>query len=118
MPAHPLRQRALGAELDLELAGEELAFELLVFAHIAADHLLHLLGAQQLADPFIIDPGIVAGEGEVLNPAVANRVEQSFGDAAKAETSAGDQHVVLEHAVECGGGIGVEFLHGTPAGLG
>ena len=37
--AQPLGQRALRHQLDLELAGEELALELLVLADVGRDHL-------------------------------------------------------------------------------
>src|SRR6476661_6644367 len=53
--AHAFGQRALRAELDLELAGEELPFEFLVLADVGRDHLLHLPRAQQLAEAFIVD---------------------------------------------------------------
>src|SRR5688572_19623186 len=62
--AHPLGERALRAEFDLELPGEVLALELLVLADVGADHLLDLLGAQQLADAFVVDAGVVAGKRE------------------------------------------------------
>jgi hypothetical protein len=38
--------------------------------------------------PFVVDAGVVAGEGQVLDPAVAHRVEQAFGNAAQAEAAA------------------------------
>ena len=40
--ADALGEGALRVELDLELAREELALELLVLAHVAGDHLLDL----------------------------------------------------------------------------
>ena len=73
--AHPLGERALGAELDFELAGEILPLELLVLADVGRDHLLHLSRPQQLADALIVDPGLVRREGEVLDPAGDDRVE-------------------------------------------
>jgi len=45
--AHAFGQRALGAELDLEFAGQELALELGVLADVARDHLPDLVGFEQ-----------------------------------------------------------------------
>jgi hypothetical protein len=58
--AQPLGQRALGRELQLQLAGQVLALELLVLAHVAADHLLDLARVQQLAQAEAVDAGVVA----------------------------------------------------------
>ena len=74
-PRDPLGEGALRTELDLEFAGQELPLEFLVLADIGRDHLLHLPRAQQLAEPFIVDPGIVRGDGEVLDPAPDNCVD-------------------------------------------
>ena len=111
--AHSLGKRALGTKFDLELARKKLTLELLVLADIGADHLRHLLGAQQHADAFIVDSGIVAGEGQVLDARIADRDQQAFGNAAQAEAPAGDQHAVFQHAIEGGGGIRVKLVHRT-----
>src|SRR6185503_11937507 len=60
--AHALGERALRREFDLDLAGQELSLELLVLADIGRDHLLHLPGPKQLAEPLIVDAGIVRGD--------------------------------------------------------
>src|SRR5690606_25965474 len=78
--AHALGERALRAELVLELAGEVLALELLVLADVGPDHLPDLARAQQLADALVVDPGVVAREREILDPARLDRVDQSFGN--------------------------------------
>lgn len=65
--------------------------------------------AQQLADPFVVDPGIVAGESQACDAAVANGIKQAFGNAAKAKASSGDQHVVGDYAFESGGGIRINL---------
>src|SRR5205085_5930354 len=49
--AHPLGERPLRTEFNLELTGEELALELLVLADIGGDHLLDLPGPEELAEP-------------------------------------------------------------------
>ena len=107
-------QRALGGEFDLELACKILALELLVLADIAGDHLPDLARAQQFADPFVVDPGVVAGEREILHPRIAHRVEQPFGNAAPSEPAAGDRQAIAQQAVECGSGIGIELFISTP----
>jgi hypothetical protein len=92
--AHALGQGALGAELHFQLACEILAFELLVLADVGRDHLADLLGAQQLADALGVDAGVVAGESQVLDPAVTHRIEQPLWQAAQAETAARDQQAI------------------------
>jgi hypothetical protein len=115
--AHPLGERALRAEFDLELAGQILPLELLVLADVGRDHLLDLPRAQQLAEPLIVDPGIVRGDGQVLDPAGDDRVDQPLGNSAQAEPAGGDGHAVEQQPVERGLGIGIDFLslRGAPA---
>ncbi|PAV93074.1 hypothetical protein WR25_07417 [Diploscapter pachys] len=71
-------ERALRTEFHLQLAGEILAFELLVLADVARDHLLDLAAAQQLAEAFAIDAGIVAGDRQILDARGLDRVDQPF----------------------------------------
>ncbi len=63
------------------------------------------------ADAFIVDPGIVAGEGQAGDAAVANGIEQTFGNAAQAEAPGRNHHVVAQHAVERGSRIGKDLVH-------
>src|SRR3546814_2716542 len=65
-----LGERPLGAEFDLELARQILPLELLVLADIGGNHLFHLPRAQQLAEPLIVDAGIVGGDDEILDAAL------------------------------------------------
>src|SRR5690348_10080525 len=109
--AHALGQRALRAELDLELAGEELPLELLVLADVGADHLPDLPGAQELADAFVVDAGVVAGERQVPGPARLDRLDQALGNAAQAEPARGDQQPVAQDPVERRRGVGIKLLH-------
>src|SRR5690606_30464031 len=74
-------ERALRAEFDFEFAREILPLELLVLADIGGDHLPDLLGAEQLAEPFAVDPRIVAGDRQLLGARVADRVDQPLGNA-------------------------------------
>ena len=108
---HPLGERALRAEFDLELAGQILPLELLVLADVGGDHLLHLPRAQQLAEPLIVDAGIVRGDGQILDARCDDRVDQPLGNAAQAEAARGDRHAVEQQPVERGLGIGIDFLH-------
>src|SRR5690242_15661730 len=109
--ADALGQRALRVELDLQFAGEILLGEQLVLAHVRGDHLLDLLALEQQPETGAIDAGIVRHHGQVLDPGIADRLDQRLGDTAKAEAPAADQHAVLEHAGERRLGVGINFLH-------
>src|SRR3546814_1626708 len=74
--------------------GQILPLELLVLADIGGDHLPDLPGAEQLAQPLAVDAGVVARDGEVLDPRIADRVDQPLGNAAQAETARADLHPV------------------------
>ena len=66
-PAGPqaLGQGALGDELDLELAGEELALELAVLPDVRARRASDALRRQQEAEAPVVDPAVVAHRLEV-----------------------------------------------------
>src|SRR5690606_37795715 len=72
---------------------------------------------QQLADALVVDPGVVAREREILDPARLDRVDQAFGNAAQAEAAGGDQQTIAQQPVECGCGIGIKLLHDTAGSL-
>ena len=97
----PLRRRAafgecaLRAELDLELAGEELPLELDVLADVAGDHLFDLMGFEEQAETEVVDAGVVAGDGEIFYAAVAQGQDECFGDATEPEASDSEQHSVV-----------------------
>jgi predicted nucleic acid-binding OB-fold protein len=123
MPAPPARIRSAsvpcGIEFHLQLAGEILPLEFLVLADIGRDHLLHLPGAKQLADALVIDARVVAREGEAGNTALAHRVQQALGYAAKAEAATGDQQAVLQQAIQRRLGVRVKFFrHASPSTIG
>src|SRR3546814_3339245 len=69
-----------------------------------------LAGAVQLAQPHAVDAGVVALDGEVLDPRIADRVDQPLGNAALAETARADLHPVEEEAVEGCGCVGVSLV--------
>ena len=52
---HALGHGALGVQLDLEDAVEELALEELVLADVAGDHLVDLAGLEEQAEPGPVD---------------------------------------------------------------
>ena len=112
--ADALGQRALRVELDLDLAGEELARELLVLADIGADHLPDLAPVEQLAQAPAVDAAIVADDGQALDPALGDGVDQVLRDAAQAEAAGHDRHVVVQEAGQRGLGVTVDFSHGLP----
>jgi hypothetical protein len=112
--AQPFGQRALGCELQLQFTGQVLAFELLVLAHVAADHLLDLARVEQLAQAEPVDAGVVADDGEVLDAAVMQRVDQRFRNAAQAEAANGHQLAVLDDTVQRRSGTGIDLVHAGP----
>ena len=111
--ADALGQRSLRIEFEFQLAGEILLGEQLVLADIGRDHLLDLPRLQQAAEPDAVDPGIVGDHGQVLHAGIADRVRQGLGDAAQAEAAGHDHHAVLENALECGFGVGIDLVHGN-----
>ena len=98
--ATALGQRALRVELDLQLALEVELGEGLVLADIGRDHLLHLAGLQQQAQPLAVDAGIVADAGQVLDARIAHGANQLVGNADQAEAAAHHHHAVVQHALE------------------
>ena len=99
----------LGVELDLEFVRKELAFKGCVFADVAADHLADLACLQEEPQAEVIDSGVVADAGEVLDAAVAQRHDEVLGDAAETEAADHDRHAVSQDAGftqvgEAGGG--------------
>ena len=96
--ADAFRQRALRVELDLQLAGQVLLGEGRVLADVGTDHLPHLPRLQQQAEPHVIDAGVVGDDGQVLHPAVADRLDQRRGDAAQPEPARHDRHAVAQQA--------------------
>jgi hypothetical protein len=104
----------LRVELDLDLALEELAGELLVLADVGADHLPDLAAVEQLAEPPAVDAAIVADHGEALDAALDDGVDQVLGDAAQAEAAGDDGHVVVQEAGERRRRIRMDFLHQSP----
>src|SRR4029434_1241284 len=66
--ADALGEGALRRELDLELAAQVLALELLVLADVARDHLLDLTVLQQYAEARAVDARVVRDHGEVPHP--------------------------------------------------
>src|SRR3546814_268385 len=82
----------------------------LPISDIRGDHLADLPGAEQLAQPFAVDAGIVAGDGKLFDPRIADRVDQPVGNAAQAETARADLHPVEQEAVEGRGCVGVSLV--------
>jgi len=90
-----------------------LSLELLVLADIGRDHLFDLPRAQQLSEPFAVDPGVVAGDREVFRSSIADCIDQPLGNAAQAEPAGANLHAVKEQTFQRGGGGGILLLsHG------
>src|SRR3546814_7253076 len=97
--AAALGERALRTECDLQFAGQILPLELLVLADIGGDHLPDLPGAEQLAQPLAVDAGVVARDGEVLDPRIADRVDQPL--RSEEHTSELQSLMRISYAVFC-----------------
>ncbi|MNS76962.1 hypothetical protein D3C72_1105290 [compost metagenome] len=111
--AQLLGQRALGREFEFQFAGQVLALELLVLAHVGRDHLPDLARGQQQAQAEAIDAGVVGDAGQLLGAAVAQRGNQRLGDAAQAETANGDCLAVADDACKRFCGAGVDLVHAS-----
>ena len=96
--AQLLGQRALRREFQLQFTGQVLALKLLVFAHVAGDHLADLARFQQLAQAKAVDTGVVGNHRQVFDAGVAQRVNQRLGNAAQAKATDGQQLTVLDDA--------------------
>ncbi len=100
--AETLGERSLRSQLDLELAGQVLALELLVLADVARDHLGDLLVSKEDPEPEVVDPAVVRDDDEVLGPELAQRADAVLRDAAEAEAACEDGRAVgdVAHRVE------------------
>ena len=109
--AQLLGERALRRQLQLELARQHLALELLVLADVGGDHLRDLPGLEQQTHAEIVHAGVVADDGQALDAALHQRLDQVLGNAAQAEAAGGDRDVVPHEPLEGGGGGRIHFLH-------
>ncbi len=100
-----LGECALRIELDLKLAFEKLAGELIILADVARNHLADLPGLEKQPEAPVIDAAVVADECEVLHASVAERDDELLGDAAQAEAARHHGHAVADDAV------GLELTH-------
>ncbi len=85
--AQALGQRALRDQLDLELAGEELALELLVLTDVRRRHAGDALGLQQDAEAPVVDAAVVRHDRQPGHALVEQRVDQHGRDPAEPEPS-------------------------------
>jgi hypothetical protein len=118
MPAPPARSRSasvpLRREFEFELAVQVLALEFLVLADVAADHLLDLPRHEQLAQAEAVGAGVVADDRQVAHAAVAQSVDQRFGNATQAKPADSEQVAALDHAFQCRSGAGEYLVHAVP----
>ncbi len=112
--AQLLGQRALRRQLQLQFAGQHLALEFLVLAHVAGDDLLHLARLEQQPHAEIVDAGVVADDGEVLGAAGDQRTDQVLRNAAQTEPAGGDRHAVVQQTLQRVARAGIDFSHGSP----
>ena len=84
---HPLGQRALRGQLDLELAGEVLPRELLVLPDVRRDHPPDPLVEQQPPEAPVVDAAVVRHRLQVVGALLQQRVDQHRRDAAQPEAA-------------------------------
>ena len=89
-----LGQGALRNQLHFQLAAEQLALKLGVFAHVAGNHLLYLLGLQQQANAKVVDARVVRDAGEVFHAEAQQLLNGVFGNAAEAEAAEHQGHAI------------------------
>ena len=81
-------------QLDLQLAGKELPFELGVLAHVRGHHLPDLAGPQHEAQAPVVDAAVVRHHGQVLHAAADERGDEVLRDPAETEAAHHEQGAV------------------------
>ncbi|MNE30770.1 hypothetical protein D3C80_1243040 [compost metagenome] len=94
--AHFFGEGALRGQFHFQLAAEQLALELGVFADIGSDHLADLVAFEQHAQAKAIDAAVVGHNRQALDATTLDFVDEVFRDAAQAETTGEYSHVVGE----------------------
>jgi hypothetical protein len=89
--AQPFGERALRRQLDLELAVEVLALELLVLADVRRHHPPDPLLAQQEPESPTVDAAVVRHGLEVGDAGVEDCLDQDARDAAESESPHGER---------------------------
>mmetsp|Transcript_1444 Transcript_1444/g.2719 ORF Transcript_1444/g.2719 Transcript_1444/m.2719 type:complete len:350 (+) Transcript_1444:657-1706(+) len=82
----PLSKGTLRSELHLKLAGEVLAFELGVFAHVRRYHALDLLRLQKNTKAPFVHAAVIRDHGEGVDVCFVERLDASHRDSAKSES--------------------------------
>ena len=83
-------------EFDLQFRAEYQPFEQFVFADIGGDHFFHLAILKQQTNAEAVDSSVIADDGEIFCPFLANCSDKIFGDAAQAKAARQDGHAVAE----------------------
>ena len=83
--AYAFGERALWSEVDLDLAGEVLALELRVLAHVAAHDAPHLVALQEHAQAPVLHTRRVRYYRESLHARVAHPLDQLLRHSAQAK---------------------------------
>src|SRR2546430_4594406 len=85
--AQPFAQGPLWIQFHLQFTAQDQLLEEFVFPDISGDHFLDLALLEQHANPKIIDPRVVAHDGQVLRAFPADSRDKVFRDAAEAEAA-------------------------------
>ena len=87
----PLGEGALRRQLDLELAAEVLAGELLVLADVGGHHPADAARGEQATEAPVVDATVVRHDLEVADPGLEHRLDQHRRDAGDTEPAGGDR---------------------------
>ncbi len=88
-----------------------MSLELLVLAYVGGHHFLDLARRQQNAHAEAVHAGVVTHDREPFHTTVVQRADQIFRNPAESEAARGDGHVIVQQAIECGPGVGIDFAH-------
>ncbi|CAH0326431.1 hypothetical protein SRABI128_05331 [Microbacterium sp. Bi128] len=100
--AQPLSKGALRGELHLQLAGEVLLGEELVFPNVGRDDLTDLAAFDQDPEALAVHAHVVGDDSQVLHPGVPHRLDQVSGDPAEPETADVERHAVAQYVLQSG----------------
>jgi len=103
-------RQVLAGELDLELAGQVLAGELLVLADVGRRDPADPAGAQEHAQPHAVHAAVVGNHGQALRALCQDGVDEHRGDPAQPEAADGQARAVLDvgHGLV---GAGYDLVH-------
>ncbi len=95
-----LRQRSLRGEFNFKFARHELTFKFGVFSYVARDHPANLSSLQEQSKPPVVNPGVVARDGQTLDATIAQGDDQILWDSAESKSTDCDQHSISDETLK------------------